>query len=57
MSLMLREASDERSVQIVEFATDVIISKDREGLITGWNAKERGFGLSINPTTPEDWKR
>jgi PAS domain S-box-containing protein len=47
MSLGLREASEERSVQIVEFATDAIISKDRAGLITSWNrGAERLYGFS-----------
>ena len=40
-----------RSAQIVEFATDAIISKDREGQITSWNlGAERLYGYRAEET-------
>jgi PAS domain S-box-containing protein len=56
---------DERAGQIVAFATDAIISKDRAGLITSWNlGAERLYGhreeevleCPISLIVPEDLK-
>jgi PAS domain S-box-containing protein len=45
MALKLPRAIDVRPAQIVEFATDAIISKDRAGMIVSWNrGAERIYG-------------